>query len=471
MHPSARTLLGFRVPPHPARLASARPGSSLRLGAFALIALLAAVRPAAADEPARAHPVETFRFANGLRLVLAPDPSLDTAAVVVRYDVGSADDPEHKPGLAHLVEHLMFGRSKHFGAGDYARWVARAGGRAGAETHREYTEYSAVVPASSIPLVLWLESDRMAFAAAAVDDDAVRRERFLIADEARDRFCLRGNALTFATLAFYPAWHPYHRDACSGEILGVTLDDVRAFMATWVQPANATVIVVGPFDPAPTRAIAETYFAALPSASPPARPALPAAWPDQAERIDVGTLGTEDSVTLMWRAPASGTAEDRALDIAAAILEDREGAPYQEIVQRGGILVGLGAHEASARSDSVFSVTVAVGDGKQVDDVVSAVEGAVANLGAAPSPGVFDRARRVLSGRRMLELEAPLGRARRLAASEGPPDSDAYASLSAADVQRAVQTYLRPPARVVLVVRHGKEYPRQGAVLARSARP
>ena len=42
--------------------------------------------------------------------------------------------------------------------------------------------------------------------------------------------------------------------------MSTTLADVRAFMATWIQPANATVVVAGPFAAAPTRALAERYF-------------------------------------------------------------------------------------------------------------------------------------------------------------------------------------------------------------------
>jgi predicted Zn-dependent peptidase len=63
-------------------------------------------------------PFEQYRLANGLAVVLAPDPSLDEAAVIVHYDVGSADDPPDKEGLAHLVEHLMFDGSRHVAPGE-----------------------------------------------------------------------------------------------------------------------------------------------------------------------------------------------------------------------------------------------------------------------------------------------------------------------------------------------------------------
>lgn len=47
-------------------------------------------------------------LANGLRVVIQPDPNLPYVTVLMRYDVGAAHDPEGKRGLAHLVEHLAF---------------------------------------------------------------------------------------------------------------------------------------------------------------------------------------------------------------------------------------------------------------------------------------------------------------------------------------------------------------------------
>src|SRR5690349_1893518 len=45
---------------------------------------------------------------NGLRFVIMPDPSTELVQVDVHYEVGSAEDPQGRAGLAHFVEHLMF---------------------------------------------------------------------------------------------------------------------------------------------------------------------------------------------------------------------------------------------------------------------------------------------------------------------------------------------------------------------------
>ncbi len=49
-----------------------------------------------------------FTLPNGLRVVLAPDPTAPVVGVSVHYDVGFRSEPEGRTGFAHLFEHLMF---------------------------------------------------------------------------------------------------------------------------------------------------------------------------------------------------------------------------------------------------------------------------------------------------------------------------------------------------------------------------
>ena len=47
-------------------------------------------------------------LANGLRVLLAPDPNTPVVGVAVHVDVGFRSEPEGRTGFAHLFEHLMF---------------------------------------------------------------------------------------------------------------------------------------------------------------------------------------------------------------------------------------------------------------------------------------------------------------------------------------------------------------------------
>jgi len=51
---------------------------------------------------------ERHRLDNGLKVVLAPDPSVPVVATNLWYGVGSRNEPVGKTGFAHLFEHMMF---------------------------------------------------------------------------------------------------------------------------------------------------------------------------------------------------------------------------------------------------------------------------------------------------------------------------------------------------------------------------
>src|SRR5712692_9247659 len=52
--------------------------------------------------------VTEYRLANGLKILMIPDRSIDTITVNVTYLVGSRHEGYGETRMAHLLEHLMF---------------------------------------------------------------------------------------------------------------------------------------------------------------------------------------------------------------------------------------------------------------------------------------------------------------------------------------------------------------------------
>src|SRR5881275_2913782 len=91
------------------------------LAALSLIfPTLVAAQPAGAGLPAgvaritSVEGVTEYRLANGLRILLIPDRSIDTMTVNLTYLVGSRHEGYGETGMAHLLEHLMFRGTKRF---------------------------------------------------------------------------------------------------------------------------------------------------------------------------------------------------------------------------------------------------------------------------------------------------------------------------------------------------------------------
>jgi predicted Zn-dependent peptidase len=438
---------------------------------LAIVAVLAVTLPAEAVPPLNL-PVKQHVLANGLRVLLAPDASLDEVTVIVRYDVGSSDDPTGKDGLAHLTEHLMFDGSKHVPKGEYWRSIEAAGGwGVNAMATLDDTRYFVTVPPEALALVFWLESDRMGFLAGHIDQGSLDHERELVIAEIRDKIVDRalGSVGDVAMSEAFPTWHPYHRDHDTRWLSDVTVADVRAFLRTWYTPRNATLIVAGRFDPTTTTALAEKYFGDLPAPAPPARPSLPAVWKSPNMRVDMAAGSTRDNVLVVWPAPALGQPGDAELDLAAAILTDPQGRLQRELVS-SSLMWQVGSRENSHRRGSAFVVSGVVADGSSSEDVVRAIEETIRRVGESVTADECTRARAEWADTMLLRMQTSSGRAQWLASAPSsltPWSLTTYDGIAPTDVARAVRAMLGSNGRTVLVVHHDRRYPFRGVVLGR----
>src|SRR5690606_21118123 len=110
---------------------------------------------------AQSAQVQTYELSNGLKVILAPDPSIPTVAVNIWYDAGSRREPEGRSGFAHLFEHLMFQGSDNVAPGEHFSLITRAGGTNNAYLIVDNTAFHQTLPPNRYNLGLWLEAERM----------------------------------------------------------------------------------------------------------------------------------------------------------------------------------------------------------------------------------------------------------------------------------------------------------------------
>jgi len=79
---------------------------------------------------------------NGLKVLLIEDQQAEKSAASLDVFVGSGQNPEHRPGLAHFLEHMLFlGTKKYPNAGAYQQFISENGGSHNAYTSFEHTNY------------------------------------------------------------------------------------------------------------------------------------------------------------------------------------------------------------------------------------------------------------------------------------------------------------------------------------------
>src|SRR5262249_40051585 len=114
----------------------------------------------ALDDPAGRARVT--RLDNGLVVITLEDPSTPVVSFQMWVKVGSRDEAGYT-GLAHLFEHMMFNGSKHIGPEQHAELLAARGGTVNAYTANDQTVYFDDVTRETLPLVIDLEYERLAY--------------------------------------------------------------------------------------------------------------------------------------------------------------------------------------------------------------------------------------------------------------------------------------------------------------------
>ncbi|MEN4930809.1 pyrroloquinoline quinone biosynthesis protein PqqF [Erwinia billingiae] len=91
----------------------------------------------------QAAPGEHHRtLANGLRIALIHDPSTSRAAALLQLSAGSHQAPEQWPGLAHLLEHVLFAGSENYrDENRLIAWGPANGARLNATTLAHHTAW------------------------------------------------------------------------------------------------------------------------------------------------------------------------------------------------------------------------------------------------------------------------------------------------------------------------------------------
>lgn len=223
----------------------------------------------AADPTAIEHQVHVLD--NGLTVILAEDHNTDTIALHVHYDVGARDERPGEFGCAHLFEHLMFEGSGNVPGNAFDEWLGGAGGDNNAFTSSDETAYHEAFPSGALDLVLMLESDRMAFLDAALDQKNLENQQKVVLQERAEGFEQPGGRTWDAMdLIVWPQGHPYQHMVIGtiADVEGFTTEGVRDFWKRHYRPRNAVLALVGNFETDAALERVKHWFADVPDPGP-----------------------------------------------------------------------------------------------------------------------------------------------------------------------------------------------------------
>jgi zinc protease len=406
---------------------------------------------------------------NGLTLIVHEDHSVPIVTTNVWYHVGSGDEKPGRTGFAHLFEHLMFMGSDHAPYPKFDRLLEAAGADNNGSTTEDRTNYYEAGPSAALELMIWLEADRMGWLLGGMDKAKVDLQRDVVKNERRQRTENQpyGMVTDVQPPLIYPAGHPYSWPVIGSmaDLSAASVDDVKDFFRRYYAPNNATLVIAGDVQVETVRALVRKYFSEIPRGPAIERP-VPAAFTPRDTAVTLEDRVQLPRLYLNWHSVRSMHADAPALQIASYILTgSRTARLTQALVFNGELATNVQAYNDGKRLDGDFAIVATARPGKNLDTLQTVIDAELRKLIAdGPSSRELEQARNAIEAGFLRGIQTVSGKADQLNAyyyETGNPDGfqadlDQLRAVTAADVQRVVQTYLQGPRVMISVVPQGR---------------
>ena len=414
-------------------------------------------------------PVTVDTLPNGLTLIVNEDQSVPIVTTNVWYHVGSGDEKPGRTGFAHLFEHLMFMGSENAEYPQFDRLLEAAGASNNGTTSNDRTSYYEWGPSNSLPLMLWLEADRMGWFLPTMNGPKVDLQRDVVKNERRQGVENQPYGISEDILApaLYPGSHPYSWSVIGSmtDLSAASLEDTKEFFRRYYAPNNASIVVSGAVKSDSVRKLVRQYFSAIPRGPAITRPEPPKF------TVRDTLVVAEDRVQLprlylAWHTVKAYSADDPALDILRYVLTGaRNSRLTNALVYEREVARDVFASNDSKRLDGDFGVVATARPGIVLDTVRAVIERELRRLAKdGPTQRELDQAKNAIESAFLNRLESVQGKAEQLNAYyyfTGKPDGfqaeiDRLRAVTAADIKRVVNTYLLGPRVTLSIVPQGK---------------
>ncbi|MGA7935804.1 MAG: pitrilysin family protein [Kovacikia sp.] len=456
--------------------------------------------------------VTEFRLDNGMKFVVLERHQAPVVSFLTYANVGGADEPDGKTGVAHFLEHLAFKGTTRIGTMDYGaekplldqldqlagqiqtakangqtaevsklqaefarveaeatrlvkqneigRIVQQAGGVGlNANTSAEATRYFYSFPSNKLELWMSLESERFlepVFREFYKEKEVILEERRLRTENSP----IGQMVEAFLDKAFQV--HPYRRPVIGydKDIRALTRQDVQTFFETHYAPNNLTIAIVGDVNPTEVKRLAATYFGRF--TAKPAPPEVIAAEPPQTETREVTlTLNSQPWYLEGYHAPALKNPDHVVYDIIGDILSNgRTSRLYKALVEKQQIALTAQGNTGfpGNKFPNLMLFYVMTAPGHRVDEVAQSLKTEIDRLKTEPvSAQELDRVKTQSRANLLRSLTSNMGMAQSLLEYEVKTGSwrnlfreiDQIEAVTVQDIQRVAQATFVPQNRTI----------------------
>jgi predicted Zn-dependent peptidase len=456
--------------------------------------------------------VTEFRLDNGLKFIILENHDAPVVSFVTYADVGGANEPDGKTGIAHFLEHLAFKGTPEIGTTNYAAekpllerldelagriQAAKAGGKqaevakleqefaqvegkalqyvkqnefgqiveaAGgvglnAQTSADATVYFYSFPANKLELWMSLESERFlepVFREFYTEQQVILEERRMRTDNNPI------GRMVEAFLATAFSQHPYQRPVIGydSDIRNLTREDVEQFFETYYGPDNLTVAIAGDVNPAEVKRLAQIYFGRYPAKPNP--PQVGKLEPPQRQTKEVTLkLPSQPWYFEGYHRPALNHPDNATYEVIAALMsEGRTSRLYKSLVETKQLALAAQGFNGfpGDKYPNLMLFYAMTAPQSSVDSVAKALQEEIERLKTEPvSEKELERVKHQLRADLLRALDSNLGMARLLVEYEVKTGNwqnlfqqlEAIAAVTPADIQRVARQTFTPENRTI----------------------
>lgn len=328
------------TPPTARTAVQTTPAGAISTRSCRQVRALTRARPAGrAVKGATVEGITEYALPNGLRVLLFPDSSKQTATVNITYLVGSRHEAYGETGMAHLLEHLVFkGTPCH---PNIPQELTSHGARPNGTTWYDRTNYFETFAAtdSNLAWALDLEADRMVNSWIA--QQHLQSEFTVVRNEFESGENDPFGVLMERTISTAFLWHNYGNSTIGAraDIENVPIERLQGFYRRYYQPDNAVLVVAGRFDPARALRMIEDKFGRIPR---PPRTGEMKLWPtytldpvqDGGRHVTLRRVGDVQVTMSVYHVPPGTHPDFAAVDVLGQILGDSpSGRLYKALVE------------------------------------------------------------------------------------------------------------------------------------------
>ena len=381
-----------------------------------------------------------------------------------RYRLGEIDDPydpAHRTNTLNALraefQELVEEQRELMVKDELDKVYTDGGGTSlNAFTSNDFTVYINQLPANRLELWFWLESDRLlnpVFREFYAERDVVYEERRL-----RTESTPTGRYDEQADAMFWQS-HPYSWPVIGwpSDLEVISKAQADEFFATYYAPNNLTGVLVGNFDPAEVRELADRYFGRLERGQREAPDVVTLEAEQLAEKRLTAECDCQPQLQLRYHAVPFGHADGYALDVIAGVLNGRTGRLYEEMVEGAEIASSAGAFFDARKYAGVFNLRAETKGDAAPEQLLAAWDEVVAELIAEPVPeDELAKVKNRVSADTYRQLREPFFLMIQLAVMDSMGDwrylntvAERTNQVTAEDVQRVAAKYLQPSKRLV----------------------